>query len=282
MGKSLLSLMKKLFKERDASRLEDEIQAIIDAGEEEGLIDPQSGEMIQSILEFRDTVAREVMIPRTEIVAISAGAKIEEIMELICRHGHTRMPVYRENIDHIIGVVNVKDLLNFWSKPVTEKDFLSILRKPYYIPETKNISQLLHELKQKKYHMAIVIDEYGGTSGLVTLEDLIEEIVGEIHDEHDTEDLGIVDQPDGYTLVDGRVEIEQLEEHFGVIFGEGKYETLGGLILNSIKRIPATGETVTVDDFEMVIAAADERTIKKVRMRRKPETSERDQLETEE
>ena len=274
--------MKKLFKERDASRLEDEIQAIIDAGEEEGLIDPQSGEMIQSILEFRDTVAREVMIPRTEIVAISAGAKIEEIMELICRHGHTRMPVYRENIDHIIGVVNVKDLLNFWSKPVTEKDFLSILRKPYYIPETKNISQLLHELKQKKYHMAIVIDEYGGTSGLVTLEDLIEEIVGEIHDEHDTEDLGIVDQPDGYTLVDGRVEIEQLEEHFGVIFGEGKYETLGGLILNSIKRIPATGETVTVDDFEMVIAAADERTIKKVRMRRKPETSERDQLETEE
>lgn len=282
MGKSLLSLLKKLFKERDVSRLEDEIQAIIDAGEEEGLIDPQSGEMIQSILEFRDTIAREVMIPRTEIVAISAGAKIEEIMELICRHGHTRMPVYRENIDHIIGVVNVKDLLKFWSKPVTGKDFLSILRKPYYIPETKNISQLLHELKQKKYHMAIVIDEYGGTSGLVTLEDLIEEIVGEIHDEHDTEELGIVDHPDGYTLVDGRVEIEQLEEHFGVTFGEGKYETLGGLILNAIKRIPATGETVTVDDFEMVIAAADERTIKKVRMRRKPETSEGDKLEPDE
>jgi len=274
--------MKKLFKERDASRLEDDIQAIIDAGEEEGLIDPQSGEMIQSILEFRDTIAREVMIPRTQIVAISAGSKIEEIMELICRHGHTRMPVYRENIDHIIGVVNVKDLLKFWSKPVTEKDFLSILRKPYYIPETKNISQLLHELKQKKYHMAIVIDEYGGTSGMVTLEDLIEEIVGEIHDEHDTEDLGIVDQPDGYTLVYGRVEIEQLEEHFGVTFGEGKYETLGGLILNVIKRIPATGETVTVDDFEMVIADADERTIKKVRMRRKNETSEGDQLEPEE
>ncbi|MFA5180149.1 MAG: hemolysin family protein [Syntrophales bacterium] len=282
MGNSLLSLLKKVFKERDASRLEDEIQAIIDAGEEEGLIDPQSGEMIQSILEFRDTVVREVMIPRTEIVAISAGAKIEDIMELICRHGHTRMPVYRENIDHVIGVVNVKDLLNFWSKPVTEKDFLSILRKPYYIPETKNISQLLHELKQKKYHMAIVIDEYGGTSGLVTLEDLIEEIVGEIHDEHDTEELGIVDQPDGYTLVDGRVEIEQLEEHFGVTFGEGKYETLGGLILNTIKRIPATGETVIADDFEMVIAAADERTIKKVRMRRNPETSEGDQLEPEE
>jgi CBS domain containing-hemolysin-like protein len=281
MGTSLLALLKKVFKERDVSRLEDEIQAIIDAGEEEGLIDPQSGEMIQSILEFRDTVVREVMIPRTEIVAISAGAKIEDIMELICRHGHTRMPVYRENIDHVIGVVNVKDLLKFWSKPITEKEFLSILRKPYYIPETKNISQLLHEIKQKKYHMAIVIDEYGGTSGLVTLEDLIEEIVGEIHDEHDTQELGIVEQPDGYTLVDGRVEIEQLEEHFGVTFGEGKYETLGGLILNAIKRIPATGETVIVDDFEMFIATADERTIKKVRMRKKPEISEGDQLEPE-
>jgi magnesium and cobalt transporter len=282
VGNSLLSLLRKLFKERDVSRLEDEIQAIIDAGEEEGLIDPQSGEMIQSILEFRDTVVREVMIPRTEIVAISAGAKIEDIMEIICRHGHTRMPVYRENIDHIIGVVNVKDLLRFWSQQVTEKEFLSILRKPYYIPETKNISQLLHELKQNKYHMAIVIDEYGGTAGLVTLEDLIEEIVGEIHDEHDTEDLGIVDQPDGYTLVDGRVEIEQLEEHFGVTFGEGKYETLGGLILNAIKRIPATGETVTVDGFEMVIAAADERTIKKVRMLRKPVISDGENLEPEE
>lgn len=282
MGKSLLALLKKVFKERDASRLEDEIQAIIDAGEEEGLIDPQSGEMIQSILEFRDTIAREVMVPRTEIVAISAGAKIEDIMDVICRHGHTRMPVYRENIDHIVGVVNVKDLLNFWSKPITEKEFLSILRKPYYIPETKNISQLLHEFKQKKYHMAIVIDEYGGTSGLVTLEDLIEEIVGEIQDEHDTEELGIVGEADGYTLVDGRVEIEQLEEHFGVTFGEGKYETLGGLILNAIKRIPATGETVTVDDFEMFIADADERTIKKVRMRRKPETSEGEKFEPEE
>ena len=205
------SLIKKIFKERDVSRLEAEIQSIIDAGEEEGLIDPQSGEMIQSILEFKDTVVREVMIPRTEIVAVSAGANIAEIVRIISKYGHTRMPVYRGDIDHIIGIVNVKDLLKFWSREITEKDFLSILRKPHYIPETKNISQLLHELKQKKYHLAIVIDEYGGTSGLVTLEDLIEEIVGEIHDEHDTQAPGIVVQPDGYTLVDGRVEIEQLE-----------------------------------------------------------------------
>ncbi|HNY73193.1 MAG TPA: hemolysin family protein [Syntrophales bacterium] len=264
----LISLIKKIFQERDASRLEEEIQAIIDAGEEDGLIDPQSGEMIQSILEFKDTVVREVMVPRTEIVAVSAGATIEEIVRIISIYGHTRMPVYRGDIDHIIGVVNVKDLLKFWSREVTEKDFLSILRKPYYIPETKNISQLLHELKQKKYHLAIIIDEYGGTAGLVTLEDLMEEIIGEIHDEHDTQEPGIVEETDGYTLVDGRVEIEELEEYFGVTFDEGKYETLGGLILNTVKRIPAVGETIIVDNFEMTIVAADERRIKKVRIRK--------------
>ena len=264
----LISLIKKIFQERDASRLEEEIQAIIDAGEEDGLIDPQSGEMIQSILEFKDTVVREVMVPRTEIVAVSAGATIEEIVRIISIYGHTRMPVYRGDIDHIIGVVNVKDLLKFWSREVKEKDFLSILRKPYYIPETKNISQLLHELKQKKYHLAIIIDEYGGTAGLVTLEDLMEEIIGEIHDEHDTQEPGIVEETDGYTLVDGRVEIEELEEYFGVTFDEGKYETLGGLILNTVKRIPAAGETIIVDNFEMTIVAADERRIKKVRIRK--------------
>ena len=264
----LISLIKKIFQERDAARLEEEIQAIVDAGEEEGLIDPQSGEMIQSILEFKDTVVREVMIPRTEIVAVSAGATIEEIVQIISTYGHTRMPVYRGDIDHIIGVINVKDLLKFWSRELTEKDLLSILRKPYYIPETKNISQLLHELKEKKYHLAIVIDEYGGTAGLVTLEDLMEEIIGEIHDEHDIQEPGIVAEPDGYILVDGRVEIEELEEYFGVTFDEGKYETLGGLILNAIKRIPATGETIYIDNLEMFIVAADERKIKKVRIRK--------------
>ena len=275
----LISLIKKIFQERDASRLEEEIQAIIDAGEEDGLIDPQSGEMIQSILEFKDTVVREVMVPRTEIVAVSAGATIEEIVRIISIYGHTRMPVYRGDIDHIIGVVNVKDLLKFWSREVTEKDFLSILRKPYYIPETKNISQLLHELKQKKYHLAIIIDEYGGTAGLVTLEDLMEEIIGEIHDEHDTQEPGIVEETDGYTLVDGRVEIEELEEYFGVTFDEGKYETLGGLILNTVKRIPATGETIIVDNFEMTIVAADERRIKKVRIRKIREEDEQNHPE---
>jgi len=276
MGK-ILDHIRKIFltgtPDEGQNRLEEEIQSIIDAGEEKGLIDAQSGAMIESILEFRETLAREVMIPRTDILAIGSDAPIEEIIELIIRHGHTRIPVYSGSIDNIIGILNVKDLLKFWPRPVRQEDILSILRKPYFIPETKNIHLLLHELKEKKLHMAIVIDEYGGTSGLVTLEDLIEEIVGEIRDEHDQEEEKFVDLPDGYTLVDSRVEIEAFEQHFGVEIPGGKYETLGGFILDAVKRIPMTGDVIQHDSLEMVIASADERSIKKVRIRKKGETS---------
>jgi len=228
--------------------------------------------MIQSILEFRDTVVREVMIPRTEMIAIGSDATIDEILELTIKHGHTRMPVYADSVDNIVGILNVKDLLKFWSKPIKENDILSSLRKPYYIPETKNSHHLLHELKQKKYHMAIVIDEYGGTSGLVTLEDLIEEIVGEIHDEHDSKKADIVELADGYILVDGRVEIEVLEDYLKKKFKEGKYETLGGFILSVIKKIPVTGEIINVDNLEMIIESADERSIRKVKIKKMDES----------
>ena len=268
MVNKIITKIRNFFSADDQARLEEEIQSILDAGEEKGLIDQQSGEMIQSILEFRDTLVREVMIPRTEMIAIRSDATIDEILELTIKFGHTRMPVYAENVDNIVGILNVKDLLKFWSKHITETDILSSLRKPYYIPETKNTHHLLHELKQKKYHMAIVIDEYGGTSGLVTLEDLIEEIVGEIHDEHDAKKGSIVELIDGYTLIDGRVEIETIEDYLGVKFQEGKFETLGGFILNLLRKIPVTGEVIHVDNLEMIIESADERSVKKVKLKR--------------
>jgi CBS domain containing-hemolysin-like protein len=271
LNNKLLTKIKKLLSADVQGRLEKEIQSIIDAGEEKGLIDPQSGEMIQSILEFRETIVREVMIPRTEMIAIRSDATIEEILELTITHGHTRMPVYAGSVDNIVGILNVKDLLKFWSKPITESDILSSLRKPYYIPETKNTHLLLHELKQRKYHMAIVIDEYGGTSGLVTLEDLIEEIVGEIHDEHDAKKENILDLQDGYVLIDGRVEIEEIEDHLHIKFPEGNFETLGGYILNTIKKIPVTGEIIHVDNLEIIIESADERSIKKVKLKKTDE-----------
>jgi CBS domain containing-hemolysin-like protein len=260
-------------KEREQTRLEEEIQSIIDEGEEKGLLDEKSGEMIQSILEFRDTVAREVMIPRTDIVAIPSDAPIGEIIDQATRHGYTRIPVYDGSVDNIIGVLNVKDLLRLWSMPVGEADLKPLLRKPYFIPETKNIHQLLHELKGERQHMAIVIDEYGGTAGLVTLEDLIEEIVGEIRDEHDADETGLVELPDGSVLVDSRIGIEKVEERFGVTLPDGKYETLAGFILHLIRKIPLTGDVVRHDDLEMVIASATERSIKKVKIRKTGEAT---------
>lgn len=248
------------------------MQSIIDAGEKDGLIDRQSGEMIQSILELRETVAREVMVPRTEIVAVSDNSTIDDILALTLKHGHTRIPFYNENIDNIVGILNVKDLLRFWSKLFQERDIISILRKTYYIPETKNIHLLLHELKEKKSHMAIVIDEYGGTSGLVTLEDLIEEIVGEIHDEHDIEENPFTKLPGGEVLVDSRVEIEEFEEYFGIEVPKGQFETLGGFIFYLIKKIPVVGETLTYENLKFTIEAADERSIKKVRIEQTGET----------
>lgn len=260
-------------KEREQSRLEEEIQSIIDEGEEKGLIDEKSGEMIQSILEFRDTVAREVMIPRTDIVAIPSDAPIAEIIDQVTRHGYTRLPVYDGSVDNIIGILNVKDLLRLWSMPVGEADLKPLLRKPYFIPETKSIHLLLHELKDERQHMAIVIDEYGGTAGLVTLEDLIEEIVGEIRDENEADETDFTDLPDGYTLVDSRVEIEKLEARFGIAIPEGKYETLAGFILHLIRKIPLTGDVIRHDGLEMVIASADERSIKKVKIRKTGEAA---------
>lgn len=224
--------------------------------------------MIQSILEFRETIVREVMIPRTQIVAIRSDYTIEEITRVIAENGHTRLPVYRDSIDDIIGILNVKDLLKFWSRQITEDDIVAVLRKPYYIPETKNISLLLSELKHRKYHMAIVIDEYGGTSGLVTLEDLLEEIVGEIQDEHDIAGQVITPQPDGSVLADSRADIEEIEEYFNISIPEGKFETIAGFILHLIKRIPNTGETIRYEDLDITIESADERSIKKVKIRK--------------
>lgn len=247
----------------------EEIRSLVEIGREEGFLDKQSAQMLGNILELGDMVAREVMVPRTEIIALQSDAGIEEILDLVSRHGHTRMPVYAENIDNIIGVLNVKDLLRFWSQQVDEHHFMSILRKAYFIPETKNIHTLLHELKEMKSHMAVVIDEYGGTSGLVTLEDLIEEIVGEIHDEHDVEEEEpFTELSSGEVMVDGRTEIDEFETYFDCVVPSGQFETLGGFILFLVKKIPLVGEVIPYENIEMVIEKADERSIKKVRVRR--------------
>jgi len=245
--------------------LQKEIQQLIDVGEEEGLLSEDEGEMIQSILSFSDTLAREIMVPRTDAIIISADTQVEELLQLVIQEGHSRFPVHGGSIDNIIGILHVKDLLSCWSED--HLDLKDIVRTPYFIPETKKISHLLKELRDKKSHMAIVIDEYGGTAGLVTIEDIIEEIIGEIHDEYDNEDTLMVATDEGDLLVDARLEIEKLVEHFNLDVPKGNFESVGGFIISLLGRVPQPHETITHAPLEMTIESADARKIRKVRVR---------------
>jgi magnesium and cobalt transporter len=249
--------------------LQKEIKQLIDVGEEEGLLSEDEGDMIQSILSFRDTLAREIMVPRPDAVIISADTPIEELHRLVIQEGHSRFPVHDGSVDNIIGILHVKDLLAFWGEK--HLDLKDILRTPYFIPETKKISHLLKELRDKKSHMAIVIDEYGGTAGLVTIEDIIEEIVGEIRDEHDNEETLMVATDEGDLLVDARLEIEKLVEHFNLQVPKGNFESVGGFIISLLGRVPQPNETITHARLEMTIESADARKIRKVRIRMRKE-----------
>ena len=267
---NITKIILKLFFWRDNKYMKNKIDAVLARAQKSGLVDPSSREIIENILEFTHTLVREIMIPRTEIVAVSTEAAIDEIINEVIASRHTRIPVYRDTIDNIIGILNVKDVLKFWSKQITKEDILACLSNPYYIPETKNTHLLFYELKENKKHMAIVIDEYGGTAGLVTLEDLLEEIVGEIRDEHETNTAtdGIFQSPDGSLIFDGRMEIEKIEEHLNINLKKGRYETLSGLILNSTKRIPLSGEKFQIENMEITIENADERSIKRVKIKK--------------
>ena len=245
--------------------LEKEIQQLIDVGEEEGLLSEEEGDMMQSILSFRDTVAREIMVPRTDAVIVSADTSIQELLQLIIENGHSRFPVYAGSPDNVIGILHVKDLLSSWGE--TQLELEGILRSPYFVPETKKISHLLRELRDKKSHMAIVIDEYGGIAGLVTIEDIIEEIIGEIHDEYDNDENLMVITDEGDLLVDARLEIEKLAEHFNLEVPKGNFESVGGFIISLLGRVPQPRETILHAPLEMTIESADARKIRKVRVK---------------
>ena len=267
---NITRIFSQLFFWRNNEYIKKKIDAILVKAQKNRLVDSSSREMIENILEFTHILVREIMIPRTEIIAVSTEAMIDEIINEVIGSRHTRIPVYRGTIDNIIGILNVKDMLKFWSKQITKEDLLACLSTPYYIPETKNTHLLFYELKENKKHIAIVIDEYGGTAGLVTLEDLLEEIVGELRDEHEADAAsdGISQLPDGSIIFDGRMEIENIEEYLNVSLKKGRYETLSGLILNSTKRIPLSGEKFQIEGLEITIENADERSIKKVKIKK--------------
>jgi CBS domain containing-hemolysin-like protein len=268
-GKWLQELFRLLT--RHGAVTKDDIHSIIDAGEEEGVLNLDEHEMIHGVLGLKGRTAREIMVPRTEIACVNSQAKIDEVIHRIIEEGHSRIPIYEEDLDHMVGIIYAKDLLQFWGKQNGRASPKEIARKPYFIPETKDLESLLREFKVKRVHMAIVVDEYGGTSGLITIEDLIEEVFGEIEDEYDTEEERLIPLTDGWVLVDGRLEIEELEEHLNLQLPRENFESVGGFIFHLIGRVPREGETILHPGLEIKIEAADERRVKRVRVRKRRE-----------
>ncbi|RME84284.1 MAG: HlyC/CorC family transporter [Planctomycetota bacterium] len=255
--------------DEEADLAREEIIEALREGERYGLLAKESKKMIESLIRFTSLDASEVMVPRTEMKTLEVNTSPEEAARFAIETGHSRIPVFEENQDNIVGILYVKDLFRAW---LEKKEFhlKDILRKPNFIPETKQVSSLLREFKAKKVHIAIVLDEYGGTSGLITIEDILEEIVGEIDDEYDREEPEPpIKKINESTLeVDGRVHIDDLNDEYGLqLSEEGDYETIGGLITSHLGRIPQKGEVISYnDELEFTILEADERKIDKVKI----------------
>jgi putative hemolysin len=237
---------------------------------EEGVIsEEQSRELLQSIVDFTETVVREVMTPRPDIVAIRADASLQQLRELFREEQYSRIPVYRDNLDNVIGIVYVKDLVAL--PPGAEPPLTTLMRPPYLVPESKHVSDLLKEMQIRQVQMAIVVDEYGGTAGLATVEDLLEEIVGEIRDEYDVEAETVVDEGSGTFVVSGKVSVDEVGERLGVEIEREGFETLGGYLLSHLGRMPYVGETFEVRDLAVEVLEVERRRITKVRLRRRVE-----------
>ena len=248
------------------NRIPKELQQVIDESEERGLIDHDEGDMIEGIFDLKQTVAREIMIPRTQIVAIPRDCPLDQILSAIIHSGHSRIPVFKENVDQIVGILNAKDLLPFWLDQGKVFDIDKKCREPFFVPETKRINDLLNELRSKKSHLAVIVDEYGGTSGIVTIEDIIEEIIGDIRDEHDREEDEFLPQEDGSTLVNAWANLDDFEEMFDIKVPREGYDTVGGFIIHLLGKVPRKGEEIFFEGLKMKIQSADAKRVTRVRV----------------
>ncbi len=246
---------------------EEEIREIITAGAKDGAIEQTERKMIHSIIEFGDTLVREVMVHRVDIIAVDVNTPMDEILETMSDEKLSRVPVYEDTIDTIVGVIHIKNILNAWRKRVEDMTAIEFITLPYYVPETKKISELLKEFQTQSTQIAIVVDEYGGTSGLVTIEDLIEEIVGEIKDEYDDHTPMIKKLDDGSYLLDGKVEMRQLNEELKLELPSDDYNTVGGLILFELKRMPKKNESLQYRNCKLTVTEADRKRIHKVTLK---------------
>jgi len=259
---SWVDFVRRLFSGRRHILTEKDLQAAITQSEEEGIINEEEGDMLHSIFEFGDTIVREVMVPRTDMICCSTMAFLQDILGAVIASGHSRIPVYEGTNDRIVGIVYAKDLLKYWGNETLK--VVDVMRTPFFVPETKNVEELLKDFRTKRVHMAIAIDEYGGTSGLITIEDLLEEIVGDIQDEYDLEETWLQQESDGSVIVDGRLNIEELEEHFEIDIPREKYDTVGGYLFDLFGHVPKIGEEVQDGPLRMKVLVGDARRIEKV------------------
>ena len=249
-----------------------DVERMINRGEQSGTLSELHAEMLRSVLEFQDTVTREVMVPRTHVVALDVHTSVQKALELVVDKGHSRYPVFRDTVDHIEGLLYAKDLFKFFKDDASsDKDISALVRRPaYYVPESKKVSSLLREMQVRRFHMAVVIDEFGGTAGIVTLEDIIEEIVGEIRDEHDKEDVPVKMLRPGVYTAKASVSIYDLEDILDVEIpkSNGDYDSLGGMITEVAGRVPKIGESVEIGGLKLTIREADKKHVVRVEIRK--------------
>ncbi|MEK6372419.1 MAG: hemolysin family protein [Acidobacteriota bacterium] len=254
---------------------EEEVQAFIDVGEDEGILEASEGKMIHSVVEFGDRVARELMTPRIDVLAFDASRPLDELARLFSDSKYSRIPIYQGTIDRITGIVHIKDVFD----PIFKRENKSVselARPPYFVSETKKVSELLSEFQSEHLQVAVVVDEYGGTAGIITIEDVIEEIVGEIADEHEEDEATMVDLGNNEYLVSGQLRIDALDEMLDAQFSDEDYETVAGLIFTTLGRVPKAGATIKKNGYLFTVDRADRRRIYRVRVARDPEWNAED------
>ena len=268
--KGIKKFWKKLTNQAKGSQMEEEVMSILEAGQESGVLKEEGKKMINSIFALDDKLAYEIMTPRTDVFVIDIEDPPEEYVDDLMKLRYSRIPVCQGETDNIIGILNIKDyLIQAWEKGFEAVDIASILRTPYFVPETKNIDALLFELQKMKQQIAILIDEYGGFSGIVTMEDIIEQVVGDIDDEYDEEEE-IIDKVDDHIyLVDGNVSLEDLDEELGIDLTSETSETIGGFLIDMLGEIPDendVGRIITFENYQFKIMAIQDRRIERVKI----------------
>ncbi|MGW8224614.1 MAG: hemolysin family protein [Anaerolineales bacterium] len=254
---------------------ETELISLVEAGQEEGLLEQEEQKMIVSIFRLGDTLVREIMVPRIDILALDVNTPIDQTMEVLKISGHSRVPVFQDSVDNILGLLYAKDLLGIWKEGRREVSLEDFLRPAYFIPEAKKIDDLLAELQAKRIHMAIVVDEYGGVAGLVTLEDIVEEIVGEIRDEYDhAEEVVYQAITEDEYLFQGRIDLDDFNDIMGTELPNSEADTLGGLIYSRIGRVPTAGDHVEIDGLQLTVEQVSGQRIRKVRAQKQAPISE--------